>query len=183
MVSWGVSFPNKMVPSLCSLLPPLMITSKSLPPPNLYALPSAINLATMTRQHTKFSLLLDLPGKPDHFPIANFGPISRGRITKPMLIAVFDTHSNPRSLRQWVWVKTLSDSEYSTLTHFSMSLVLKYANLKEPQDIKQQFTTKRVSKKNTGFTWNPQPQRHSVQKVFFKFNPLFVVLTFQIIYQ
>ena len=30
---------------------------------------------------------------------------------------------------------------------------------------------------------NPQPLRHSVQRMFFKFNQLFVVLTFQIIHQ
>ena len=65
-----------------------------------------------------------------------------------------------------------------------MSLAHKYFNLKEPynQDIKEQVTTNSFFKKTTGFTWNPQPQKHSVQ-VFFKFNPLFVVLTFQIIYQ
>ena len=66
-----------------------------------------------------------------------------------------------------------------------MSLAHKYANLKEPynQDIKEQVTTKNVFKKKTGFTWNSQPQRQSVQKMLFKFNPLFVVLTFQIIYK
>ena len=77
------------------------------------------------------------------------------------------------------------DSECSTLTHFSMSLARNYVNLKKPynQDIKEQVTTKKFLKKKTGFTWNPQPQRHSVQKVFLKINALFVVLTFQIIYQ
>ena len=37
--------------------------------------------------------------------------------------------------------------------------------------------------KKTGFAWNSHPQRHSVQTVFFKFNPLFLVLAFQILYQ
>ena len=35
-----------------------------------------------------------------------------------------------------------SDSECSTLTHFSMCLAHKYVNLKEPQDIKEQATIK-----------------------------------------
>ena len=78
-----------------------------------------------------------------------------------------------------------SDSECSILPHFSMSLTHKYVNLKEPynQDIKEQVTTKNFFKKKAGFTSNSQPQRHKVPKVFFKFNPLFNVLTFQIIYQ
>ena len=38
-------------------------------------------------------------------------------------------------------------------------------------------------KRRAGFTWTPQSQRPSVQKVLYKFNPLSVVLTFQIIYQ
>ena len=44
--------PIKMVPSLCSLPSPHIITSKS--PPNIYALPSPINMGTMIRQHAKF---------------------------------------------------------------------------------------------------------------------------------
>ena len=35
----------------------------------------------------------------------------------------------------------------------------------------------------TGISWNPQPLRHSVQRVFFKCNTLFVMLTLQIKYQ
>ena len=66
-----------------------------------------------------------------------------------------------------------------------MSLVHKYVNLKEPynQDIKDRVTIKYFLKKKTGFYMKSQLQRHSVQKIFFKFNPLFVVLSFQIIYQ
>ena len=66
-----------------------------------------------------------------------------------------------------------------------MSLAHKYINLKEPynQDIKEQVTIKKLLKKKTGFTMKSQPQRHSVEGVFFKFNPLFVVLTFEITYQ
>ena len=62
-----------------------------------------------------------------------------------------------------------------------MSSAHKYVNLKEPynEDIEEQVTTRIVLKKKTGFIC----QRHSLQKVFFKLNPLFVVLTFQIIYQ
>ena len=49
-----------------------------------------------------------------------------------------------------------------------MNLALKYVNLKElyNQDIKKQVTTKYFLKKKTCFTWNSQPQRHSVQKMF-----------------
>ena len=74
------------------------------------------------------------------------------------------------------------DSECSALIHFFMSLVHKYVYLKEPynQDIKEQVTTKTFLKKKT---WNPQPQWGIVRRMFFKFNPLFAVLTFQIIYQ
>ena len=35
----------------------------------------------------------------------------------------------------------------------------------------------------TGIVWNPQPLRHSVQRVFFKYNTLLVLLTLQIKYQ
>ena len=47
-----------------------------------------------------------------------------------------------------------SDSEYSALTQFSMSLSYKYINLKEPynQDIKGHVITKIFLKKKTGFT-------------------------------
>ena len=71
-----------------------------------------------------------------------------------------------------------SDFECTAFTYISMSLAHKYRNLKEPynQGKKEQVTTKdRLYMKS-------QTQRHSRQSVFFKFNPLFVVLTFQIIY-
>ena len=66
-----------------------------------------------------------------------------------------------------------------------MSLARKYVNLEEPynQDIKEQVTITIFPKKKTDFTGNPQPQRQSVLKAFSKFNPLFVVSTFQILYQ
>ena len=64
-----------------------------------------------------------------------------------------------------------------------MSLAHKYAHVKEPQDLKKQVTTKIFFKKKTGFTRNPRPQRDSMQNVFLKFNPLFVVLIFQTRYQ
>ena len=46
-----------------------------------------------------------------------------------------------------------------------MSLSHKYINLKESynQDIHEQVTTKNFLKKKTGFAWNPQSQRHSVE--------------------
>ena len=53
-----------------------------------------------------FILLLDAPGKPDHqaihCPTANFGPLSRGSVTNPMLVTVLDTHMTPRSPGDWV---------------------------------------------------------------------------------
>ena len=66
-----------------------------------------------------------------------------------------------------------------------MSLAHKYVN-QEPynQDIKEQVTTKTFLKRRQALDMKSQPQKHNLQKVvFFKFNPLFVVLTFQIIYQ
>ena len=96
--------------------------------------------------------MLDPLGKPDqqaiHSPTANFGPLSTGSVTNPMLITVFDTYLTLRSPGAWVWAKT-SNSECSALTHFSMSLAHKCGNLKEPynQDIKEQVTTKFFLKK------------------------------------
>ena len=55
-----------------------------------------------------------------------------------------------------------SDFECSTSTHFCMSLAHKSVNLNEPQDIKEQVTTKFLLKKNIGYTWNPEPQRNSL---------------------
>ena len=103
-----------------------------------------------------------------HCLTANFGPLLRGSMTNPMLITVFDTHLISKSLG---FSQDPSNSERSALTHFFMSLAHKYINLKEPQDIKEQVTSKSFFFKKAGFTWNPQPQRHSVQKVFFKLNP------------
>ena len=46
--------------------------------------------------------MLDATGKPDlqaiHFTTANFRPISRGSITNPIIITVFDTYVTPMSL-------------------------------------------------------------------------------------
>ena len=110
----------------------------------------------MIRQHKNFPLLLDLPGKPDHqsihCPTANFGPLSRSSISNPILITVFGTYLTQRS--PGAWVRANSDSECSGLAHFSMSLVHKYLNPKDPynQFIKELVTTKKFLKKNTGFT-------------------------------
>ena len=50
--------------------------------------------------------MLDPPDTPDqqaiHCPTANSGPLSRGSITNPMLITVFDTHLTPRTPGAWV---------------------------------------------------------------------------------
>ena len=55
--------------------------------------------------------MLDPAGKPDyqdtHCPTANFGSLSNGSITNPMLITVFDTHLTPESPGAWVSAKTL----------------------------------------------------------------------------
>ena len=92
--------------------------------------------------------------------MANFGPLLRGSFTNPMLITAFDTYLTSRSVRAWCQVsdslvsslgpKTQpstywglnqdpSDSQYSALTQFSMSLAHKYINLKESynQDTKE----------------------------------------------
>ena len=53
-----------------------------------------------------------------------------------------------------------SDSKCSALTHFSMSPAHKYVNLKKAynQNIKEQVTIKKCLKKETGFTWNSDPE-------------------------
>ena len=85
-----------------------------------------------------------------------------------MLITVFDTYLTPKVTRSLGLRQDASDSECSALTYFSMSLAHKNVSPKEPynQDIKEQVITKK-------------PQRHSLQNLLFKFNPLFVVLTFK----
>ena len=50
------------------------------------------------------------------------------------------------------------------------------------QGIKSRSPLK-ILKKKIDFAWNPEPKRHCLQKVFMKFNSLFLILTFQIIYQ
>ena len=74
------------------------------------------------------------------------------------------------------------DAYFTPMSPGAVSLVHKFVNLKEPynEDIKGKVTTKKFLKKKTGFTWNLIPQRHSAQKSFYKSNPLFVVLNFQI---
>ena len=66
------------------------------PLPNLYSPPSPLNMTTMMRQHTNFPLVLVPQNKPVHqaihYPTANFGPLSKGSVTNPMLITAFDTH-------------------------------------------------------------------------------------------
>ena len=60
-----------------------------------------------------------------------------------------------------------------------MSLAHKHINLKEPynQDIKEQATTIFLKKEDRLYM-KSQLQRYSVYKLFFKFNPVFVVLIF-----
>ena len=41
----------------------------------------------------------------------------------------------------------------------------------------------KISKTKLGFAWNPHPLRNSVQRMFFKFSLLFVLLLFQVICQ
>ena len=59
--------------------------------------------------------------------MANFGPLLRGSITKPMLITVLDAYLTLRSPG-------------------AMSMIRKYVNLKEPynQDINEKVTTKNI---------------------------------------
>ena len=49
--------------------------------------------------------MLDPPGKPDHqaihCPTGDFGPLSRGSVTNPMLITLFDTHLTIVSVEAW----------------------------------------------------------------------------------
>ena len=75
-------------------------------------------MTIMIRQNTKFPLLLDCPDRPDyqatHCPTANFGPLSSGSITNPILITVFDTYLTPvLSLHRFE--QDPSDSECSAL--------------------------------------------------------------------
>ena len=71
-----------------------------------------------------------------------------------MLITVFDTYFDPEVTGSLGLSQHPPNSECSALTHFSLNLVHKYVNLKEPynQDIKKQITTKIFFKKKTGFT-------------------------------
>ena len=73
--------------------------------------PSPISIITIIRQHTKFPLRLDSPGKPDHQIIHYLTAISRllsrGSVTNPMFITVLHTYLTPRSPGVLVWVKTL----------------------------------------------------------------------------
>ena len=195
MVSWGVNLPHKNGPILLWLAPNL-ITSKSKPPPKPIRSSKSYKYDNYDKTKYKvspycksFPLLLDPPGKPDHqathCPTANFGPVSRGSITYSILITVFDTYLTPKVTGSLGLSQDLSDSECTVLTHFSMSVAREYVNLKKPynQDIKVYVTTITFITKKKDFTWNPQTRRQSELKVFFKFNPLFVVLTFQIMYQ
>ena len=105
MVSSGVKFLHKNGPITFWLAPPpphenFKISSK------LYALPSPINMTNIIRQDTEFPATARSPGKPDqqaiHCPTANFGQLSRDRVTNPMLITVFYSHVTARSPGAWV---------------------------------------------------------------------------------
>ena len=87
-------------------------------------------------------------------PQLSFGPLSRGSVTNLMLITVFDPLFDPKVTGSLGLSQYPSSSECSALTHFSISLVHKYVNLKEPynQGIKEQVTNKKNLKKKTGFT-------------------------------
>ena len=54
-------------------------------------------MTNMIRQHTEFPPIARSPGKPDqqaiHCPTANFGLLSTGSVTNPILITVFDTYN------------------------------------------------------------------------------------------
>ena len=74
------------------------------------------------------------------------------------------------------------DAYLTPMSHGAVTLVHKSINLEEPykEGIKEKVITEKYFKKKTGSTWNTKAQRHSVQKVFFKFCPLFVELAFEI---
>ena len=89
--------------------PPLR-TSKSPQPICQYILPSTANMTTIIRQNTKFHPNARSPRQtwsPGYSLPDNFGPLSRGSVTNPILITVFDTHLTLRSLGAWVWAKIL----------------------------------------------------------------------------
>ena len=87
----------------------------------------------MIRQYKSSPLLLVALSKPVHqvihYHTANFRPLSRGSVSNPMLITVFDTYLSSRSLgaleQVWSLNEDPSNSEYSALTHFSQSLTPK----------------------------------------------------------
>ena len=106
-----VSFPHKNGPIPLWLAPPSPFDNFKSPCPNVYALPSPINMTTMIRQNTKFPSIARSsrqtwsPGySPPH---SYFAPLSRGSVTNPILITVFNTYLTPRSMGAWVWAKTL----------------------------------------------------------------------------
>ena len=171
MVSWGINFPHKRGPIPFWLAPPF---------DNFKISPTYMLFQFLYQNYNKtkysFPLLLDLPGKPDNIAIHHLNHC---------VWYLFDS----KVTRSVGLSQDPSVSEYGTLTHFFMSLAGKYVNLKEPNNegITELVTTKLFLKKKRDFTWNPQLLSQSVQKVFFKFSPkfspLFVILTFQIIYQ
>ena len=96
MVSLGVNFPHKNGPipfwspshDNFKIPPPLPLPPQPICSSKSYKYDKYDNIQS-------FPLLLDPPGKPDqqaiHCATANFGPLSRGSVTNPMLITVFDT--------------------------------------------------------------------------------------------
>ena len=124
MVSWGVNFPHKNDP-IPLWLAPNLITSKSLPPLNLYALPSRINMTTMIRQNTKFPPTARSPRQ-----IWSPGYSLR----HSQLLTTIEGKRHYSHLNHCIWylfdlnvTGSLSlsqrpfDSECSALTHFSVS--------------------------------------------------------------
>ena len=85
------------------------------------------------------------------------------------------TNSPPLSLSQ-------STNKHLLKCIFSKSLTHNHANLRESynQEIKRKAATKDI-KKEDRFCMKSPTMRHNVQRVFFKFNALFLVLVFQII--
>ena len=69
-------------------------------PSNPYALPSPINMTIMIRKNTNFP-----PAA--RFPRQTWSLLSRGSLTNPILITVFDTYLTSRSQGARVWAKTL----------------------------------------------------------------------------
>ena len=84
-----------------------------------------------------------------------------------MLIAAFDPLFDPKVTGSLGLSQYPSSSECSALTHFSISLVHKYVNLKEPynQGIKEQVTNKNFWKRRQALHEISNPKAYFAEGV------------------